>query len=175
MAITRFLSRLGPGQSVSRIARSRLSIVELVMRLPSVVRFACWVIALSAAALAGCSKPGLQLVKVDGTLKYADGKVPRGEVRVVRFEPTPAADGAVSSRPATADVQEDGTFRASTIKPGDGALPGDYKVVLAFFKSYVKHDPALPDIYSSAATTPLKCTVKPGEANHLELVVEKRR
>src|SRR5262245_58442191 len=33
-------------------------------------------------------------------------------------------------RPATAETAEDGTYKLTTMNPGDGALKGDYKVTL---------------------------------------------
>jgi hypothetical protein len=47
-----------------------------------------------------------------------------------------------SSKPVTArgDIQSDGRFRLGTHKPGDGALPGKYRVLVA-----PKYDPNAVD------------------------------
>lgn len=123
----------------------------------------------------GCSKSPFDLAPVTGTVKYVDGTVPAAESRLIRFEPVATAGGPASHRPATAQVKPDGTFEAMTLKPGDGAMPGEYKVVLLFWKSHIKQDSVLPKEYGKAASTPLPViSVKAGQKNHFDLVIEKR-
>jgi hypothetical protein len=57
---------------------------------------------------------------VSGTVKYQGKPVPHG---TVTFTP----EGA-EGRPATGDIQGDGSYTATTATPGDGMLPGKYKV-----------------------------------------------
>jgi hypothetical protein len=81
---------------------------------------------------------------------------------------------AVDGKPAQALTRDDGTFRLSTQKE-DGALPGDYRVVITKadeetigrYKGQIargKMPSLLPEMYSTESRTPLKCTVPhPGE------------
>lgn len=98
----------------------------------------------SLLLMGGCSKSPLDLVQVTGTVKYADGTAPVAEYRLIRFEPIADAAGHRSPRAASAEVRPDGTFQAMTLRPGDGMMAGDYKIVLLFWKSYLKRDSVLP-------------------------------
>ena len=127
----------------------------------------------SLLSISGYSKSPLELVQVSGTVKSADGTVPVAQYRLIRFEPVADATGRLSSRAASAKLRPDGTFQAMTLRPGDGMMAGDYKVVLLFWKSYVKRDSVLPAVYGSAKTTPLPTIrVKQDETNHFDLVLD---
>ena len=126
------------------------------------------------AATAGCSKSPFELVKVSGSVKYTDGTIPEGAVRVVRFEPLADAEGNVSPRAAAGYLEPDGTFQLATLRPRDGAIPGEYKPVLLFWKSPTTRESVVPQAYGKAATTPLPTlSVRSGEANHFDLAIEK--
>ena len=71
---------------------------------------------------AGC---GGRTIKVEG-LVTLDGKPLPGAT--VTFVPT-GGEG----RQASSFTEKDGSFRLSTYKTGDGALPGEYKVTVAYF------------------------------------------
>lgn len=83
----------------------------------------CWswsaCAAMALAALAGCAG-GRKPTKVEGTVTL-DGKPVSGAT--VSFLPLD-----VGGRPANGRTDQDGHFRLTTIEPGDGALPGEYKV-----------------------------------------------
>lgn len=84
----------------------------------------CGVVVLALAPLlAGCGG-GPRPVKVSGTLTL-DGKPVEGVT--VQFVPTGGA-----GRPAAALTRADGGFDLTTHENGDGALPGDYKVVVKY-------------------------------------------
>lgn len=72
--------------------------------------------------VAGCGASGTTPVPVSGVLKL-DGKPLDGAV--VTFEPQ-----APGGKAAFGTVGADGTFRLTTDDPGDGALPGKYKVFI---------------------------------------------
>jgi hypothetical protein len=123
-------------------------------------------------AAAGC---GSKLHQVEGKIKFKDGSPidPLVGGQVV-FEPV---DGATTA--ARGDIQTDGSFRLGTDKPGNGAPPGKYKVLvkppdlppkeekLAKTKPKVIHPR-----YQSKEDTPLEFTV-PREDDNYPITVEK--
>jgi hypothetical protein len=121
--------------------------------------------------LPGCGPKGPVRAKVSGTVKYKDGTIPQGEVAVIRFEPVNMGPG---TKAASGGIQPDGSFQLTTMDPNDGAFPGDYKVC---FTVKAKYDATSPNMvapqYGAGATTPLTATVKAGEKNHFEYVIEK--
>jgi hypothetical protein len=138
------------------------------------------------------SKPGLKertaveakgqrLVKVSGTVKFKDGtplQVPEGGRAVVTFTPADTtgelAPGQIR-KGASGTVKEGGRFDMGTIKPGDGVLPGRYKVFLATQKNVAANpnDPAnqlVPKKYTSPDTSGLEVTIdKPTSDLRFEL------
>jgi hypothetical protein len=81
------------------------------------VLFVAGVVLLSA----GCGG-GKGTVPVKGTVKL-DGK-PLARATVLFVAQTPGG------RDATGSTDANGVFRLTTFEPGDGALPGNYKVVI---------------------------------------------
>src|SRR5262249_6159326 len=93
---------------------------------------------LFALALSSCSsKDGP--VSVEGIVTFDDRPV---EGAMVTFLPA-----GTSGRPASAMTDSDGHFSLTTFKDGDGAMPGDYRVV-------VKKRDALPEPASLDASDP---------------------
>jgi hypothetical protein len=110
---------------------------------------------------------------------------------VITLEGTPVAgatvlfmpDGQDGGRPASGFTSSDGTFRLTTYKPDDGALPGKYRVLIqkteaakdpgaaersALERARAKIEekslqkrrkPTLPEAYAKFDTTPLRCSV----------------
>jgi hypothetical protein len=130
-------------------------------------------LALLALLLGGCGKG---TVHVEGIVTL-DGKPVPGAT--VLFTP----EGG-NGRAASALTDEDGNFRLSTYSEGDGALPGQYSVVVTRtrgvpeppamlqpgeekkvighyrdFKNKDRRKSSLPASYSNEATSPLKCRV----------------
>ncbi|MBX3432460.1 MAG: hypothetical protein KF847_03985 [Pirellulales bacterium] len=100
----------------------------------------------------GCGPKG-GLIPVTGTVKSADGAPLGGENALVVFQPV------AGGKPAVGDVAVDGSFALTTTTPGDGANPGEYKVVLKIWRSYRDQTLAVPARYGEAATTPLTALV----------------
>jgi len=137
-----------------------------VRRLPLVV--------LLAVALPGCGDKGTTPVKGVVTLEGA----PLPEATVL-FMP----DGPGGGRPASGFTSSDGVFQLTTYQRDDGALPGQYRVLIrktaaakdpgaaersALERAWAKYgDKALPKgktstvpgQYANFETTPLRCTV----------------
>jgi hypothetical protein len=130
--------------------------------------------------LSGCgesSLPGLYPVK--GKILYKGE--PIGEVGI-SFRPAVQVPGA---RSATAISADDGTFVLRTLKPDDGAYPGEYKIVLTkivlsaspeVFKVKIL-DPKweytgtniFPPKYQDPAKTDLSFTVEKKKNNYVEI------
>lgn len=142
----------------------------------SVIRL-CVIGCLSLAIVGsiGCGPKKPEMYKVTGTVKYADGTVPQGEVRIIRFEPESFASGRaeIGTKTAQADIQPDGTFQLSTVDPNDGAFPGNYKVTFTIRGSYTGGESGVHPKYTTAATTPHSATVGKGQKNHFDFVIEK--
>jgi hypothetical protein len=62
---------------------------------------------------------------VSGTVKYKGEPVAKGQISFV-----PAKGGSLQG---ASGVIENGSFKLSTLGPGDGALPGDYKVTFSAY------------------------------------------
>ncbi len=136
------------------------------MRFPSLgpgLGIACTLLILSGVA--GC---GRGYYPVSGVVKYHDGK-PFTKGMVV-FE---SKEG---ERPimARGEVQPDGTFQLSTIKPGDGLPSGKYRVLFAPRVDIVsptpERDRLIDKRFTEFSTSGLEYEVKP-DANHFSIQV----
>jgi len=118
----------------------------------------------------GCSdQPKVTMVPVRGTVKFTDGTIPQAEVATVYFEPIDI--GAQAAPPGQAPVRKmafgeinpkDGSFELTTVRPGDGAIAGKYKVIFQVHKTYLGRESLIPEKYTRADTTPFEVTVEPG-------------
>jgi hypothetical protein len=135
---------------------------------------------------------GVPLVALLGVVLIGCGGKGATPVRgVITLEGTPVAGATVlfmaddqdGRRPASGFTSSDGTFQLTTYKPNDGALPGEYRVLIqkteaakdpgaaersAQERAKVKiegrsprkpRQPILPEAYARFDTTPLRCTV----------------
>jgi hypothetical protein len=111
------------------------------------------------ATVAGCGDPEGR-VQVTGSVKFEDGTIPKGATTgTLRSEPEDPnirpAQGMID--PAT------GEYSLFTVKPGDGAFPGKYKVTIRVDTTY----PPKPNFagiivpleYLSPETTPLSAEI----------------
>lgn len=124
---------------------------------------------LLALVFLGCKK-GKTYVPVTGTIKYADGSVPKGKAGSITFQPVHVMPG---TKGASGTIGDDGSFSLRTVKPGDGAMPGEYVITLSILDSYPRGKSVVAEKYTKASTTPLKETVKESGENHFDFVVEK--
>ncbi len=127
-----------------------------------------------------------KLVKVSGTVKFKDGSVPEGQYRFVTLQPVkvyvaPSSDIEVHVavtdltvlKGAGGEIQADGRFEMTTIKRGDGVLPGRYKVTIKCLKNYADPDSlTIPKKYAEFSTTPLEVTIEKRRSD-LDFVLEK--
>lgn len=123
--------------------------------------------------LIGCGSDRLRTVPVRGTVKLDGKAVPNG---TIMFVPS-------SGPTATAEIQPDGSYSLTTYQKGDGAVPGNYTVVVIAMADTSKVLPEernplppsiVPDLYTSVATSPLRAEVKDQE-NVLEFNLEKHK
>lgn len=105
----------------------------------------------------GCS--GSDLVSVKGTVTYNNKPVTSGTITFV-------SDDNAS---AYGDLKADGSYQLKTLKPGDGAKPGNYKVIVVAMQDQSTllpeersplPAPTVPFKYTSLATTDLTATVE---------------
>jgi hypothetical protein len=127
---------------------------------------------LVAACLSGC---GSGLHPVEGKVVWKDGS-PAKELEngYVVF------DLPEKQTSARGTIQGDGTFRLTTNKPNDGALAGDYKVLVVEIGRKPLGGPdataiapgAMDTKFSDPRTSGLTASVKPG-TNQITLTVER--
>lgn len=84
-----------------------------------------------AACVAGCGRGGPETVSVHGKVTFAGGPCPGPGT--IYFAPIEVPEG-LPRRPATADFNTDGQFEATSFTPGDGLVPGRYRVTLTCWK-----------------------------------------
>jgi major membrane immunogen (membrane-anchored lipoprotein) len=135
------------------------------------------VAALLAVVLSGCGDKGPKMYPVSGTVKFDDGSIPTGEIRVIRFEPASFASGTPdpSTKAAQATINPDGTYKLSTVEADDGAREGDYKVTFTIRETYRGTDSVIDEKFTTAAKTPHSATVKAGGDNRFDFVIEKKK
>jgi hypothetical protein len=171
-----------PGKKAqSELSFSPLARIRVMFR--RIIRQARLILIL-ALALSGCSSKN-QPVRVEGIVTLDDRPV---EGVMVVFIP----EGTIS-RPASAMTDSEGHFSLTTFKEGDGAIPGDYRVVikkrdalpeppaidasdpksiLAHYKNREdrrKQKSQLPHVYAQEKTTPFHYTVPVNGKVFLEL------
>lgn len=98
------------------------------------LRSVCLFAMLVPLGVAGCSQ-GSGTVPVNGVLLFEDGKPVSGAS--IRFMPV-----ASTGREATGYTGKEGEFSLSSYRQGDGALPGDYAVVVSKGNPASQGDPA---------------------------------
>lgn len=119
----------------------------------------------------GCGSDGPRMGKVTGKVTYTDGTVPQGGVAVIRFEVAP--DSTPDKRKAAdSDIQADGSYAITTMKPGDGAFYGKYKVVFTILDSYRAGNALVDRKYTDAKTTPFECVVD-SSSQTMDFTIEK--
>jgi hypothetical protein len=121
-------------------------------------------IALCTASI-GCGGGSPRPVVVRGQVTYQGRPLGTGTVAFIPAEPGP---------PATGQIQPDGQYTLSTFRPGDGALPGRYAVMVIAVGDTTGHLPdeanppaslLIPRKYASHRTSDLTADVS--EANNV--------
>lgn len=124
-------------------------------------------VGLLVCLLFGCGAAGSKTAIVKGTVTFKGKPVPNGTVTFV-----PA-----SGHHATGEIRPDGSYTLTSFRPGDGAVPGTYKVIVVAMQDMTGRlpedrtplpPPIVPNKYTSIATTDLTVEVKEGE-NQIDL------
>ena len=138
------------------------------------------------ACVPGCGvKPPDGLVPVTGVLQWNSGEPCEGIDGIMRFHPfDPSQPNLETSAESTkqevsATIGSDGTFEVETSRLVNrkahrfsGAAPGQYKIML-FLLPGEQGTPRINPDYQHPVRTPLLAEIKPGQPNHLELIVER--
>jgi len=128
--------------------------------------------------LSGCGSSGDRLVPVSGRV-LVDGKPAAGAAIV--FHPADAANG---THPV-AQADANGDFRLTTIRSGDGAAPGAYRVTLTWYVSPPRkkglegeESPVrnlIPDKYARSESTPISTTIHSDTNEPVRIEISTRR
>lgn len=132
----------------------------------------------AAAISTGCKKSEEPLVPVTGRV-LVDGKPAAGAA--IAFHPADAANG---THPV-AQVDANGDFQLTTIRAGDGARPGDYRVTLTWYvspprKKGVEGEESpprnlIPTKYTRGETTPITATIRQEGNDPIRIEISTRR
>ena len=125
----------------------------------------------SVSTLLGCGKSGPSMGKVSGKVLFSDGTVPQGGVAVIRFEVAPGST-AEKRKAADSDIQSDGSYSITSMKPGDGAFYGEYKVVFTVLNSYRAGKSLVEKKFTEASSTPFECVID-SPSKVLDFTIEK--
>ncbi len=124
---------------------------------------------LTALALAGCGSTGEGMEAVSGTVTYKGKPVTTG---MISFQPVDP-----KGRVATSAIGPDGSYTLQTENPSDGALPGQYTVVISAIQTDEGPPPdfinpkapkpksLIPAKYGKPTDSGLTATVNEGESN----------
>jgi len=123
------------------------------------------VIALALLLFApGCGKSKYEIVKVQGTVSYQGQPLKQGDISFIPVQ----VEGDGLRRMAVSAINDQGEYVLNSFKPGDGVIPGEYKVIIvsrdkASTEASDAEIAALkwhaPKVYADVATTPLKATI----------------
>jgi hypothetical protein len=123
----------------------------------------------------GCGPNNPKTYPVQGRVLFEDGRsIEQGSVEF-RLDSESDSQRTV----ARGKINPDGSFSLSTFEPGDGALPGKYKVIVQQmviaegFKKAHQHGPRVPSRYAEYGKSGLTAEVKPESKNAIELKLKK--
>ena len=142
-------------------------------------------LAVAILGIGGCSSKAPKMVKVSGTVKFRDGTalpVPeraQGGSATIRFEPVDMEGGPEdANRPrkaAAAAIKPDGSYEVTTVKPGDGVIPGRYKVAVTVMGKYADPSSSLiPQRYGNPETSGFGVIEIDKSRSDLEFLLDKQ-
>ncbi|MFM9966543.1 MAG: carboxypeptidase regulatory-like domain-containing protein [Planctomycetaceae bacterium] len=125
--------------------------------------------------LAGCGSRGPRTYPVSGEIVFEDGvALQSGLIEFTAVEPEISSSGRIGP---------DGSFRLTTINDGDGAVAGEHRaiVITSSGDGLVTHSHDAKTMrrpakkFANYKTSGLRFTVKPGEKNHFQVVIERAK
>jgi hypothetical protein len=84
--------------------------------------------------LAGCNH-GPPMARIRGKVQFKDGKIPQGELAIVKFNPAQDSTAQIRKSATGTIDPNDGSFEMNTRKAGDGVHFGEYTVTFTVAKS----------------------------------------
>lgn len=139
-------------------------------------------VAAAAAALGGCTPADeRELVPVSGRVRRNGGGWPQpgslSLMPVAADAAEAAAAGPRATRPAFAEFDVEGAFTLTTRRPGDGAMPGRYRVGISCWRVQPEGeaqgvDAAAPEAVGNPLTSTLIVDIPRGGTR--ELVIDVR-
>ena len=120
-------------------------------------------------AVAGCTR-GPQKANVSGKVLYKNGKVPQGQVAVLRFNPTGDSTAEVKKGASGVINPQDGTFELMTQVANDGVYLGEYTVTFFVMAPKSSQNEVSPK-YATPGLTPYKVVVD-GNKTDLSFEIE---
>jgi len=132
------------------------------------------------AVLPGCGRDGLpNMVAIRGTVSYQGKPLTEGTVLYLPQDP--------QGRQARGDVAADGTFTLTTLRNGDGAQQGSYRIVVIAYKPHpgemtreqieaagglIHREFSIPEKYTKAETSGLTDEVNRDHSGIKQLALE---
>jgi hypothetical protein len=116
---------------------------------------------LLVGVIGACTRGGPETVTVRGTVEF-DGR-PQPSVCSVFFAPLEVA-GDAPRRPALAKLSPEGTFSVTSFKPGDGLVPGTYRVKIEYYDLKPGGNPDSESGWARQEFQPGELTVESGQA-----------
>jgi hypothetical protein len=115
----------------------------------------------------GCGSDGPEMVPVEGRITLEGGSWPAEGI--IYFTPVEPAEG-LPRKPGEAHFDTDGNFSASTRNPGDGLIPGTYRIAVECWEVPPSHDATgehpgksyVAEKYSSPAKSGLELKIPKG-------------
>ena len=116
--------------------------------------------------ISGCWSSGVETVPVQGRITFNDGPCPAAGG--VYFTPISKSDD-FPARPASGLFKTDGNFVVSSFKPGDGLVPGTYRVRIVCWQK--QPDPVVGGgiSYVPASYKPPELVIKSGTRSTVEV------
>jgi hypothetical protein len=121
---------------------------------------------------AGCGESLPRTIPVHGKVTWQGKPLGTGSIT---FQPVESELGT-PLRPACGCLNPDGTYRLSTFRTHDGAMPGQYAVVITSYTTNPPVDPTaappkwlIPEKYGRTDASGLSATISPDASGELEL------
>ena len=131
------------------------------------MKVSCLPLAVCCLAMWGCGKSPPTTIPVHGQVTWEGKPLTTG---TVTFQPVKTGEGQ-PLRPAKGSLGPDGTYRLSMFRTHDGAMPGEYAVVIHSHAADSSIDriglpskSIIPEKYGNSATSGLRATI-PADAS----------